>query len=106
MSRGRYRASKEQKAYMINKLGYTEMLPVVEGCHGVPNEDDTKNIPPCSDIMEDGTCRRYPDPSLRWKNGQVCPCSNQSSVNYIKPFLVGRKINPLKQSKRNASGKR
>lgn len=63
--------------------------PIVEQCQG------------CG-LIDGDICKAYAYPAAKWRNGQPCPLASHVSTGAIK---IGRKVNPLKASKRANKGR-
>ena len=82
----------------MEKTGCTynggKCYPIVEQCQG------------CDRAVEYATgiyCNAFPEPSLKWVNGSGCNLATH--VKKAQGTTNGKKINPLKASKRRSAGR-
>jgi hypothetical protein len=74
-------------------------------CKGTQTGNPKTTIPPCSDILPDETCRCYADPDKMWRF-RDCPRSPIAGVKVSSKDGSTFKLDPIKQSKLLAKGKR
>uniref|UniRef100_A0A7V4G6T1 Uncharacterized protein n=1 Tax=Desulfobacca acetoxidans TaxID=60893 RepID=A0A7V4G6T1_9BACT len=71
-------------------------------CHTIVD-----NCEGCERILETGEgrfCASFPDPAVKWRRG-VCNLATHQKANLKAAAQANQKINPLKASKRAASGR-